>query len=87
MFQSTNEHTTSSPSGIHVGNYIVCAQRINLREVIYKHMSAPFRYGFELKRWCQEIHVMIPKNKDQPIIGRLRNIQLIETDLNAYLKI
>lgn len=46
----------------------------------------PLHYGFTLDRWLHSLHCMLLQ-KDKPYVDKLRIIQLIETDVNAALKI
>ena len=50
-------------------------------------ISIPLEYTFFPNRWKQSIHFMIEKLPGIPRINKLRIIQLIEADLNAYLKV
>ena len=70
-----------------MGHYIMTTHDDELTDIISKRMSIPFIHGFTIKRWAKSTHIMLPKLQNKPIIGNLRCIQLIESDLNAYLKI
>ena len=87
LMQKTRESTSSSPSKVHVGHYIVASFTPALCELFSTMISIPFSFGFSPKRWRKSIHVMLPKIPGKPLINKLRIIQLIEADLNAYLKI
>ena len=86
-FQHTKESTASSPSGIHIGHYKIATFIPTLAKCITTMTSLPFEYAFSPMRWKQSIHFMIEKLPGIPKINKLRIIQLIEADLNAYLKI
>ena len=50
-------------------------------------MKLSFVHEITVKRWQQSIQIMLPKTENAPTLNKLRNIQLIEADLNGYLKI
>jgi hypothetical protein len=86
-FKHTKESTASSPSGIHIGHYKIATTIPTLAKCITKMISLPFEYTVSPTRWKQSIHFMIEKLPGIPRINKLRIIQLIEEDLNAYLKV
>jgi hypothetical protein len=87
-FKSMKESKASSPSGRHVGHYIVAAKAEDptLRQ-IYCHIAATaFIMSLPLPRWEQCLQVMLDKGKGHRI-DKLRIIQLVEADLNFVLKL
>lgn len=56
-------------------------------DILTLRMTIPIIAEFVPKRWDQSIHVMIPKDEYKYNVDRLRDIQLLEPDLNAVLKI
>ena len=45
LMNKTKESAVSSPSGLHMGNYILCARYYNLAEILTKVISIPFVMG------------------------------------------
>ena len=43
--------------------------------------------GRSIPRWQKWINIMIEKDKNSPIIDRLRILQLFEADMNMFLKV
>ena len=64
IFSKANEATSSSPSGIHYGHYIVALQDDLLREVNTIFMRVPFKFGFPLERWSSSVHCMLQKKNN-----------------------
>lgn len=87
IFQRTRESTASSPSGTHVEHYKAATLVPQLCIMYANLISLPFVYGFSHHRWQKSLHAMIPKLPNAPHLHKLRIIQLIEADLNAYLKV
>ena len=79
--------TAASPSTIHIGHYMSCAESEDLSELIALFISLPFAHGFSHPRWNASVHHMLEKSAGTPDIECLWIIQLIEEDLNMYLKI
>ena len=81
------EETTTSPSGIHMGIYKTEIFSKDICEVLAHSMSLPFCHGFSFNRWQHSVHHMLEKIPKFPHISKLRIIQILEADLNMYLKI
>lgn len=84
-FCTSNEFTTSSPSGVHYFHYIATTFDNDLEEIMATKTSLPFQYAFKVDRWCQAHHIILPKTYP-PQIHKLHNIQIIEEDYNSYFK-
>ena len=87
MFLNTKECTSSSPSGLHVGHYKVAALYPPLCKILSQMVSLLSQYGFSPERWRKSTHLMLENLEGNPILEKLRIIQLIEDDFNSGLKI
>ena len=85
VFNKTRESTACGPSGLHMSHWKAACERREIARVHAFFMWAAFEYGFTYERWEQSWHCMIKKLK-QPIISKLRIVQLFEGDFNAGLK-
>ena len=85
VFNKTNESTACGPSGLHMSHWKAACERPKIARVHAFFMWAAFEYGFTYKRWEQSWHCMIQKLKD-PLLPKLRIVQLFEGDFNAGLK-
>jgi hypothetical protein len=90
-FGCVADKKSSSPSGRHVGHYPMCIDlkdelSVLLAAVHSAMMSIPLAEGFCPKRWRQAIDIMLEKIPGVPIINKLRIIQLIEADMNQFLR-
>lgn len=86
LFCKTQERTSSSLSGLHIGQYKAIFSDPDLAQVETLAINIPFQYGFSYERWQHSTHIML-KKEALPYIHRLRIIQLFEADFNAALKI
>ena len=86
LFRETPERTSSSPSGLHIGQYKAIFSDQELAAIETLAINIPFQYGFSYERWQNSTHIML-KKEALPYIHRLRIIQLFEADFNAALKI
>jgi hypothetical protein len=85
VFNKTKESTACGPSGIHMSHWKAACERENIAQVHAFFMWAAFEFGFSYQRWEQSWHCMIKKLK-QPLLPKLRIVQLFEGDFNAGLK-
>ena len=85
VFNKTKESTACGPSGLHMSHWKAACERPNIARVHAFFLWAAFEIGFTYKRWEQSWHCMIKKLKD-PILPKLRIVQLFEGDFNAGLK-
>ena len=85
VFNKTKESTACGPSGIHMSHWKAACERTSIARVHAFFMWAAFELGFTYKRWEQSWHCMIKKLK-QPLLPKLRIVQLFEGDFNAGLK-
>jgi ribonuclease HI len=85
VFNKTNESTACGPSGIHMSHWKAACERPNIARVHAYFMWAAFEFGFSYPRWEQSWHCMI-KKLQQPLLPKLRIVQLFEGDFNAGLK-
>jgi len=77
-----SEHTSSPPSGRHIGHYKAVLEDplfVNLHSTM---MSIPFQVGFAPERWTKVTDIMLEKEQNNPRSHRLRILALFETDLN-----
>ena len=85
IFNKTKESTACGPSGIHMSHWKAACEREEIARVHAFFMWAAFEFGFTYSRWEQSWHCMIKKLK-QPLLPKLRIVQLFEGDFNAGLK-
>ena len=85
VFNKTNESTACGPSGLHMSHWKAACERRPIARVHAFFLWAAFEFGFTYERWEQSWHCMIKKLK-QPILPKLRIVQLFEGDFNAGLK-
>jgi hypothetical protein len=90
-FGCVAEKTSSSPSGRYVGHYLACTDMKDelsglLAAAHAAMMSIPLAEGFCPERWRQAIDIMLEKIPWVPRINKLRIIQLLEADLNQFLR-
>jgi hypothetical protein len=82
-----SEHTSSPPSGRHIGHYKAVLEDplfVNLHSTM---MSIPFQVGFAPERWTKVTDIMLEKEQNNPRCHRLRILALFETDLNQAKRI
>ena len=85
VFNKTKESTACGPSGLHMSHWKAACERQDIARVHAFFMWAAFEFGFSYERWEQSWHCMIKKLK-QPLLPKLRIVQLFEGDFNAGLK-
>ena len=85
LFNKTRESTACGPSGLHMSHWKAACERRNIARIHAFFMWAAFEWGFTYDRWEQSWHCMIKKLK-QPLLPKLRIVQLFEGDFNAGLK-
>ena len=86
MYKAVKEKISSSPSEKHVGHYKAAVKRPALAKMYADLMSLPYREGFSPQRWRVVLDVMLPKEKNNWKISRLRIIQLYESDANQSMR-
>ena len=93
LFKKWNEHTTTSPSGRHLGIYraVFLSQytkpQHHLDEDITALINILIRKGIGLNRWRKVTNMMIHKLEGSYNINKLRVIHLFEADYNGLLGI
>ena len=85
VFNKTRESTACGPSGLHMSHWKAACERKEIARVHAFFMWAAFELGFSYERWENSWHCMIKKLK-QPLLPKLRIVQLFEGDFNACLK-
>ena len=85
VFNKTRESTSCGPSGLHMSHWKAACERKEIARVHAFFMWAAFEMGFSYERWENSWHCMIKKLK-QPLLPKLRIVQLFEGDFNAGLK-
>ena len=85
VFNKTRETTACGPSGLHMSHWKAACERPGIARVHAFFMWAAFEMGFTYERWENSWHCMIKKLK-QPLLPKLRIVQLFEGDFNAGLK-
>ena len=85
VFNKTKEATACGPSGLHMSHWKAACERPEIARVHAFFMWAAFAIGFTYERWENSWHCMI-KKLNQPLLPKLRIVQLFEGDFNAGLK-
>ena len=85
VFNKTKEATACGPSGLHMSHWKAACERPAIARVHAFFMWAAFEMGFTYERWENSWHCMI-KKLQQPLLPKLRIVQLFEGDFNAGLK-
>lgn len=91
-FKHKQEHTSSSPSGCHMGHYktmIECIRNqkhTSIPEIVLLIAHMSLVTSTPLHRWEGALQIMLEKGKGRNI-GNLRIIQLVEANLNFTLHI
>ena len=85
VFNKTRESTSCGPSGLHMSHWKAACEREPIARVHAFFMWAAFEMGFTYERWENSWHCMI-KKLNQPLLPKLRIVQLFEGDFNAGLK-
>ena len=85
IFNHTKEATACGPSGLHMSHWKAACERDSIARIHAFFIWAAFEYGFTYERWESSWHCMIQKLK-QPLLPKLRIVQLFEGDFNAGLK-
>jgi len=80
------EQTSSSPSGIHFGHYIVGVEEMVIAKINRLMAMIPMLTGISLIRWCTTLNVMLEKLAGNCSIEKLQIIMLFEADLNNINK-
>lgn len=86
-YAAAGEHTSSSPSGRHIGHYKATLEDPLLVRLHSSMMSIPFQMGFAPERWTKVTDIMLEKDQDNPRCHRLRILALFESDLNHAKRI
>ena len=86
LYKAVAERTSSSPSDRHVGTYKVAEKSPGLAQMYATLLSLPYVEGFSPERWQVVLDVMLPKEKNNWKISRLRIIQLYESDANQSMR-
>ena len=85
VFNHTKEATACGPSGLHMSHWKAACEREGIARIHAFFIWAAFEYGFTYPRWESSWHCMIQKMR-QPLLQKLRIVQLFEGDFNAGLK-
>jgi hypothetical protein len=86
-FGRWKEHTSTSPSGRHLGHYKAILQDPTLLKCLTIFLDIAISRGISLSRWQSAINIMLEKDAGLPKINRLRIIHLFEADFNFILKL
>ena len=81
-FKKFSNRISSSPSGRHITHYKILATDPELSQILARAITMSFTYRISPARWCTAIQFMLEKELGNPIISKLRVIQLLEADLN-----
>ena len=78
---------SSSPSGRHMSHYKLVARETGLSHILARAITLPFQHGFSPIRWRTAIRFMLEKEPGNPLITKLRVIQLLEVDMNFAFRL
>lgn len=82
LYKALDEHTSSSPSGWHLGHYKAAIQSELLSQVHSQLMSIPTLTSISPTKWQQVVDIMLEKKPGDRRIHCLRIIVLHESDFN-----
>ena len=80
------EKTSSLPSGGHYGHMRVCASDDEVNSVVFDIIDMAYRNKVMLRRWCTVHNILLRKDNEGSRIHRMRNILIIEGDLQYIMK-
>ena len=81
-FKKLSNRTSLSPSGHHITHYKILATDPELSQILARAITLPFTYRFSPARWRIAVQFMLEKEPGDPIIPKLRVIQLLVADMN-----
>ena len=86
-FKKLPDKRSSSPSGRHMTHYKLLAKDKGLSHILARAITLPFQHGFSPTRWHTAIQFMLEKEPGNPLITKLRVIQLLEADMNFAFRL
>ena len=86
-FKKLSNRTSLSPSGHYITHYKILATDPELSQILARAITMPLTYGFSLARWRIAVQFMLEKEEGNPIIIKLRVIQLLEADMNFAFRL
>ena len=86
-FKKLPDKTSSSPSGGHMTHYKVLAKDKGMSHILARAITLPFQHGFSPTRWRTAIQFMLEKEPGNPLITKIRVIQLLEADMNFAFRL
>jgi len=85
-WKKAKEKTSSSPSGIHFGHYIVGIEEQVVAKLNQLMATIPMLTGISPTRWRMTLNVMLEKLAGNCWVEKLRIIMLFEADFNSNNK-
>ena len=85
LCKRVRENKGSSPSGRHCGHYKAISNDEYLMSVIFSVIDFSLQTNYVPDRWKTVHHTILEKVKNSPKIHKLRNIWIIEADLNFMM--
>ena len=87
-FKKLPDKTSLSPSGRHMTHYKLLATDKGLSHILAQAITLPFQHVFSPTRWqTVAIQFMLEKQQGNPLITKLRVIQLIKADMNFAFRL
>ena len=87
-FKKLPDKTSLSPSGCHMTHYKLLATDKGLSHILAQAITLPFQHVFSPTRWqTVAIQFMLEKQQGNPLITKLRVIQLIKADMNFAFRL
>ena len=86
-FKKLPDKTLSSPSGCHMTHYKLLAKDNGLSHILAWAITLHFQHGFSPTTWRTAIQFMSEKEPGNPLITKLRMLQLLEADMNIAFRL
>ena len=86
-FKKLPDKTSSSPSGCGVTHYKLLAKDKGLSHILARAITLPFQHCFSPTRWRTVNQFMLEKEPGNPLITKLRVIQLLEANMNFAFRL
>ena len=86
-FKKLSNRTSSSLSGRYITHYKILATDPELSQILARTITMPFTYWISPARWRIAVQFMLEKEPGNPIITKLRVIQLLKADMNFAFRL
>ena len=86
FFRHTPEDRSSSPSGLHLGQYKSAGFSTEFSAILWNIATIALDNQYALTRWHHSATVLLEKSAGNPFIHKYRTIHLIESNLNFLMR-